>query len=354
MICLQPFTPIYKQEDYDSKVNLSTASTNSTVSVATDISTSAMSDTTTATVINNNLHKVYNEKYRIDDGIKPIETDCSLIKFATDITNNEKVILKFIKDKKWSVKELEIMRLLNEKKIKHVIKLIDYFVDDETQKDVLVLPRLKPIPKVGLNLIDIQKITIQLFNTLNELHNLNIVHLDITLSNIMFDNNDDLVIIDFGLARFCDNNSHPIGCGTSGFVAPEVYFGDCKDTKPDIYSAGVVLGMLLEPYVHNCSLEDLGCRLARHSTTSLVQDKVRENYLFERYHYTQVPEVIFDACDLLVQCIEYDHDSRISSFQAIRHPFLLKPASAFRNTEYSEFTQHPLKKTPSRTIIFYR
>lgn len=170
----------------------------------------------------------------------------------------------------------------------------------------------------------------------------------------MFDDNNDLTIIDFGLARMCDNCCHPIGCGTPGFVAPEVYFGECKDTKPDIYSAGVVLGMLLEPYVHNCSLEDLGCRLARHSTTSLVQDKLRENYLFERYHYTQVPEVIFDACDLLVQCLEYDHDSRISSLQAIRHPFLLKPASAFRNTEYSEFIQHPLKKTPSRTIIFYR
>jgi len=170
----------------------------------------------------------------------------------------------------------------------------------------------------------------------------------------MFDENEDLVIIDFGLARICDSRSHPIGCGTSGFVAPEVYIGDCKDTKPDIYSAGVVLGMLLEPFVHNCSLEDLGCRLARHSTTSLVQDKLRENYLFERYHYTQIPEVIFDACDLLVQCLEYDHDSRISAYQAIRHPFLLKPASAFRNTEYSEYISHPLKKTPSRTIIFYR
>jgi len=351
MICLQPFTPIYKQEDYSTKVNLTSSSTNSTMSVASNIST--MTDSTAVTVINNNLHKIYNEKYRVDDGFKIIETDCSYIKFATNIVTKEKVILKFIKDKHWSVKELEIMNILKENNIKHVIHLIEHFVDNETNKDVLVLPRLKPIPKVGLNLIDIQKIAIQLFNTLYEIHNLNIVHLDITLSNIMFDKNDDLVIIDFGLARIC-NSCHPIGCGTQGFVAPELYFGDCKDTKPDIYSAGVVMGMLLEPFIHNCSLEDLGCRLARHSTTSLVQDKIRENYLFERYHYNTIPEVIFDACDLLVQCLEYDHDSRISSLQAIRHPFLLKPASAFRNTEYSEFSSHPLKKTPSRTIIFYR
>jgi len=356
MICLQPFTPIYnKQEDYDTKVNRSSSSTNSsnsTLSVASE--TSTMTDSTTETIINDNLHKIYMDRYRVNDGISSIETDCSLIKFATDLTNKQDVILKFIKDKNWSVKELEIMNILKEKKIKHVIKLIDHFVDSETNRDVFILPRLKPIPKTGLNLIDIQKIAIQLFNTLYELHNLNIVHLDITFSNIMFDENNDLVIIDFGLARICDRKSHPIGCGTPGFIAPEVYFGECTDTKPDLYSAGVVLGMLLEPFIPNCSLEDLGCRLARHSTTSLVQDKLRENYLFERYHYTQVPEVIFDACDLLVHCLEYDHDSRISSYQAIRHPFLLKPASAFRNTEYSEYIQHPLKKTPSRTIIFYR
>jgi len=356
MICLQPFTPIYKQEDFDTKVNSTSSSTNSsesTYSVASNIST--MSDTTSSTVTsNNNLQNIYMNKYKVDEGISSIETDCSLIKFATDMTNNQEIILKFIKEKKWSEKELEIMKILNDKKIKHVIKLIDHFVDTETNRDVLVLPRLKPIPKVGLNLIDIQKIAIQLFNTLYEIHNLNIVHLDITFSNIMFDENNDLVIIDFGLARICDRNCHPMGCGTPGFTAPEVYFGECKDTKPDIYSAGVVLGMLLEPFVHNCSLEDLGCRLARHSTTSLVQDKIRENYLFERYHYSQIPEVIFDACDLLVQCLEYDHDSRISILQAIRHPFLLKPPSAFRDTEYLEFSQHPLKKTPSRTIIFYR
>jgi len=73
MICLQPFTPIYKQEDYGTKVNLSSSSTNSTLSVASNIST--MTDSTAITVINDNLHKVYNEKYRIDDGIKPIEVD---------------------------------------------------------------------------------------------------------------------------------------------------------------------------------------------------------------------------------------------------------------------------------------
>jgi len=90
-----------------------------------------------------------------------------LIKFATNIITKEKVILKFIKDKHWSVKELEIMKILKDNKVKHVIDLIEHFVDNETNKDVLVLPRLKPIPKVGLNLIDIQKIAIQLFNVSN-------------------------------------------------------------------------------------------------------------------------------------------------------------------------------------------
>jgi len=84
--------------------------------------------------------------------------------FATDISNQKKIILKFIKDKNWAEKELEIMKILSDNKIKNVIQLIDHFVDSETNRNVLVLPRLKKIPKVGLNLIDIQKIAIQLFN----------------------------------------------------------------------------------------------------------------------------------------------------------------------------------------------
>jgi len=72
MICLQPFTPIYKQEDYHSKVNLSASSTNSTISVSTEMTTES-TDSTEMTVVNDNSQKIYKEKYRIDGEIPQIE-----------------------------------------------------------------------------------------------------------------------------------------------------------------------------------------------------------------------------------------------------------------------------------------
>lgn len=344
MICLQPFTPIYTQGEceYEKK------------SLSPMLTSRESAQNTTVSSKSKNSSKLYMNRYSIDESKKCIETDCSNIKYAIDTNTGAKVVLKFIKDSEWAQRELEIMNILNKNKIPNVITLEDTFIDGETNMRVLVFKRYHTIEKTGNNLIDIQRIIKQLFNALYMLHNLNIVHLDITLSNLMLDDNNDLVIIDFGLARICDRKSHPIGCGTPGFIAPEVYFGESVDTKPDIYSAGVVFGMLLEPFIHNCSLEDLGCRLARHSTTSLVQDKIRENYLFERYHYSSIPEIIFDAADLLVMCIEYDSCSRISSMQAIRHPFLTKDASHFKNTEYLDYATHPLKKIPSKTVIFYR
>jgi len=81
MICLQPFTPIYnKQEDYDTKVNRTSSSansSNSTLSVASE--TSTMTDSTTETIINNNLHKVYMDRYRVNDGISSIEVYIKII-----------------------------------------------------------------------------------------------------------------------------------------------------------------------------------------------------------------------------------------------------------------------------------
>jgi len=75
MICLQPFTPIYNQEDYSTKVNLTSSSTNSTISDSSSEITSMTeyTESTTMTVINNNLHKIYNDRYMVDDAFKPIE-----------------------------------------------------------------------------------------------------------------------------------------------------------------------------------------------------------------------------------------------------------------------------------------
>jgi serine/threonine protein kinase len=49
------------------------------------------------------------------------------------------------------------------------------------------------------------------------MHKEGIVHFDLKPENIMWDETaNELVVIDFGLARFCDGEPHPEGRGSDG------------------------------------------------------------------------------------------------------------------------------------------
>lgn len=91
------------------------------------------------------------------------------------------------------------------------------------------------------------KITKQLLNAVNYLHNLGIAHMDIKLENIMC-NMDTLKIklIDFGEAIvFCHNNKTKLISGfygTETSAAPEVFVDkEYNADKADIWSCGIVL-----------------------------------------------------------------------------------------------------------------
>ncbi|RKP39777.1 hormonally up-regulated Neu-associated kinase, partial [Dimargaris cristalligena] len=90
-----------------------------------------------------------------------------------------------------------------------------------------------------------QRIIKQLLTALVGVHHKHITHLDINPANLMSDGNDNLVLIDFGLASKCSAGQCLPSCGTPGFVAPEVLAGTGTGPKADMYSVGVVLGMML-------------------------------------------------------------------------------------------------------------
>jgi calcium-dependent protein kinase len=138
----------------------------------------------------------------------------------------------------------------------------------------------------------------------------------------MADDSDNLVLIDFGLSRRCDEGTeHPYGRGTPGYVAPELYLHgyNANDCMPDIYSAAVVIGWWLEPYIANCDLNLLGSRLLRHTTTAQIQTKLRQ-LLDTREE--PLPEIVYHAADLLYQMFHTDPSDRISAADALEHPFV--------------------------------
>lgn len=77
------------------------------------------------------------------------------------------------------------------------------------------------------------------------LHNNNICHRDLKMTNILIDFKHRVKIVDFGFATSA-NNYHKMYCGTPSYMAPEIilkrsYLGSAVD----IWSLGVVLFKLL-------------------------------------------------------------------------------------------------------------
>ena len=90
----------------------------------------------------------------------------------------------------------------------------------------------------------------QLCDVLIYLHNQKpnpIIYRDMKPANIIVDNDNNVKLIDFGIAREfkIDNDSDTTYMGTRGYAAPEQYGSSQSDKRTDIYSLGVTIYHLL-------------------------------------------------------------------------------------------------------------
>lgn len=87
----------------------------------------------------------------------------------------------------------------------------------------------------------------KLFETLRYLHSKGIMHRDLKLENILMTSQTseiDFKLCDFGLACYVDRSLRTKS-GSPGYMAPEILRGNSYSTKADIFSAGVVLYILI-------------------------------------------------------------------------------------------------------------
>ena len=94
---------------------------------------------------------------------------------------------------------------------------------------------------------------------LEEAHRQRVVHRDLKPSNVMVTEQGHVKVMDFGLAKVVDNDSHPLEqaetmqpitesgtrVGTPGYMAPEQLLGAGADARSDIFAFGIVLYELL-------------------------------------------------------------------------------------------------------------
>jgi len=89
-----------------------------------------------------------------------------------------------------------------------------------------------------------RKIFIQLLLGIEYMHDLGIIHRDIKLENVLFDDDRNMKLVDFGFSVACrdPNKRLKIFCGTPSYMAPEIVQRQEYLGRPvDVWSLGVLL-----------------------------------------------------------------------------------------------------------------
>jgi len=149
---------------------------------------------------------------------------------------------------------------------------------------------------------------------LSYLHQRKFVHRDIKPENIVLASKNsvtDIKLIDFGFAIDYSIPQHIKRCGTPGYIAPEVLNSKPDMTlsdRLDVFSAGAIFYQLL-----------VGSKLFSGSS---VDEIVKKNKVcFINTVKLDIKKISDNARDLLMKMIDKDPLTRITSTEALKHPF---------------------------------
>ena len=133
----------------------------------------------------------------------------------------------------------------------HITRVIDVEEQDETLAIIMELLEGEDIDarvkRTGpLSTTEVKKIFTQLLNAFDYAHSKGIVHRDIKPANIFIDKNNQVKILDFGIAKLFGTGNEMTQTGTQMgtpvYMSPEQVRGEKSiDHRADIYALGVTL-----------------------------------------------------------------------------------------------------------------
>lgn len=146
---------------------------------------------------------------------------------------------------------------INALRHKNIIGFYGYGVWDESPYMVMELAEGTPLNELlnerAISSTRAIRIISQVFEALSAAHQLGVVHRDLKPSNIIIGKNDDVKVIDFGLAKLEPGYGLPaqkltetgLTVGSCHYMAPEQALGGTIDHRVDIYAAGCILYEML-------------------------------------------------------------------------------------------------------------
>jgi calcium/calmodulin-dependent protein kinase I len=158
------------------------------------------------------------------------------------------------KDDDATFREVNIMKdLVN---VPNIVGLIDFYVEPQTFYVVQVYAKGGDVfdriaQRVSYNEKDARDLGLLLLKTMKELHLRKICHRDLKPENLLLKEKGDdaeILVADFGFAKYVPDEGLKTRCGTPAFVAPEILVGDPYNTQADMWSVGCLLYMLIGGY----------------------------------------------------------------------------------------------------------
>ena len=124
------------------------------------------------------------------------------------------------------------------------------------------------------------RIAMGILDALDYIHSNGVVHRDLKPENIMVDEEDNIKLIDFGIAsdsaaRRLTYANFTATLGTPDYISPEQVKGKRGDGRSDIYAVGVILYEMLSgklPFSGPSPLAAMNDRLLNHPTPPCVAD----------------------------------------------------------------------------------
>lgn len=201
------------------------------------------------------IGKIVSERYKV---LKYLGGGMSSVYLAEDIILNRNVVVKLIKVDQHN---LDKSKLRFQREVQSTIQLshpniVSVLDVDETYEYHLLVtevvngPTLKEFIHENhpIDIDEIIRISLQVLSGMEHAHHAGIIHRDIKPQNILLDENNQVKITDFGIAkalsetRMTETNQV---MGSVQYISPEQAKGQSTDERTDIYSFGILLFELL-------------------------------------------------------------------------------------------------------------
>lgn len=183
----------------------------------------------------------------------------AVVKLATYLPNKDQYAIKTYEKfklldpqrKKNVISEIKILKCIDHPNIIKIKEAI------ESTKQIHIVMEyvggcslwsyIKKKPQRQLSESTARRYLTQILSGISYCHDLNIIHRDIKLENILLDSSNNVKIIDFGFATFTDPESKiKLFCGTPSYMSPEIVGKRENPGAPaDIWALGVLLYVML-------------------------------------------------------------------------------------------------------------